>query len=108
MTCDLDSISLEVYLELNLIEARAAAILTHIQCRTRLRCFWSSFLFPPTCSWFILMIRAGENNWVPNKPFEDKLLRQVLFPVETPLAASGFAWLRRRMGVFGRMGVFDR
>jgi len=40
------------------------------------------------------MIRAGKNNWVPNKLFEDKLLRQVLFPVETQLAASGLAWLR--------------
>jgi len=62
---NLDADPIEVYLEFNLIEARAAAILTPHLMRHAPSVFWSHFL----CGLY-----AGKNNC----PM-DKLLAQLLF-----------------------------
>jgi hypothetical protein len=54
------------------------------------------------------MIRPGKNDWVLNKRFEDKLLRQVFFLYRGSLLRLGLPGCVRSMRVFGRMGVFDR
>jgi hypothetical protein len=82
--CNLDSTRFDVYLDFNLIEARAAAILTpHL-----MRHAPAVFLDPFPVPLHILVIKAGKNDWV-----IDKLLEQVFFffSVETQLAASQFA-----------------
>jgi hypothetical protein len=77
--CDLDSISLEVYVELDLIEARAAAILTPHPIRHAPAVFLERF----SVSSHVLVIHSDDQGWqerlVLNKLFEDKLLRQVFF-----------------------------
>ena len=76
--CNLDSISLEVYVEFNLIEARAAAILTPHLMRHAPAVFLDAFpVSSHVIHFVILMIGAGKNGWVLNKLFEDRLLRQV-------------------------------
>jgi len=63
---NLDSSSGGVYLECNLIEARAAAILTPHLMRHAPAVFLGAFSAPS------VVIKAGENDWV-----MDKLLEQV-------------------------------
>ena len=77
MISNLDSTSHGVYVELNLIEARAAAILTPHLMRHAPAVFLEPFQFPPRCSWSIRMIRVGKNDGVLNKLLADKLLEQV-------------------------------
>jgi hypothetical protein len=59
VTCGLDSISLEVYLELNLIEARAAAILTPHPMRHAPAVFLELF----SVSSHVLVIRSDDQGW---------------------------------------------
>jgi hypothetical protein len=59
VTCDLDSISLEVYLELNLIEARAAAILTPHAMRHAPAVFLELF----SVSSHVLVIHSDDQGW---------------------------------------------
>jgi hypothetical protein len=59
VTCDLDSISLEVYLELNLIEARAAAILTPHPMRHAPAVFLELF----SVSSHVLVIHSDDQGW---------------------------------------------
>jgi hypothetical protein len=58
VTCDLDSISLEVYVELNLIEARAAAILTPHPMRHAPAAFLER-----SVSSHVLMIHPDDQGW---------------------------------------------
>jgi len=75
---NLDSSSGGVYLECNLIEARAAAILTPHLMRHAPAVFLGAFSAPS------VVIKAGENDWV-----MDKLLEQVFF-----FFLEGRSWLR--------------
>jgi hypothetical protein len=60
---DLDSISCDVYLESNLIEARAAAILTPHLMRHAPAVFWGVF----SVSSHMLVVKSGQNNRVMDK-----------------------------------------
>jgi hypothetical protein len=60
---DLDSISCDVYLESNLIEARAAAILTPHLMRHAPAVFLESFPVSPQ----MLVVKSGQNEWVMGK-----------------------------------------
>jgi hypothetical protein len=59
VTADLDSISLEVYLELNLIEARAAVILTPHPMRRAPAVFLERF----SVSSHVLVVHSDDQGW---------------------------------------------
>jgi hypothetical protein len=104
---NLDASSLKVYVEFNLIEARAAAILTPHLVRHAPVVFFEHFPVPSLrpCDPF-LNDWAGKNDWVADKLLEDKLLADKLL-ADKLLGQVSLFFLQSEAVRCGCLGAFE-